>query len=118
MMARDMISHFESLKSMIKNNYRFNFDKFMVKFEQNKRIKEKMQNTKPDVVRNKERQMLENLEKENVYYTRYFKNATDIKMRNSQAERLRKDNIERGDWIKDHYSKVSNFQDGFSLIFG
>jgi hypothetical protein len=107
MMAREMIQHFESLKSMIKNNYRFDFDKFMVKFDQNKRMKEKLKNTTPDVVRNKERQMLENLDKENIYYSRYFKNSGEIKMRNSQAERLRKDNFERADWIKDHYKKVS-----------
>lgn len=106
MMAREMISHFDSLKSMIKNNYRFNFDKFMVKFESNKRLQDKLKNSKPDQVRNKERQMLENLEKENIYYSRYFKNSTEIKIRNGQTERLRKDNIERGDWIKEQENKV------------
>jgi hypothetical protein len=41
-----------------------------------------MQNTEPNVHRNKEREMLENLERENVYYTAYFKMSEDIKLRN------------------------------------
>lgn len=110
-MAREMIQQFEGLKSMVRNNFRFDFDKFMLKFEQSKRVKEKMQNTEPNVHRNKEREMLENLERENVYYTAYFKMSEDIKLRNGQAERLRKDNIERSDWIKDYYQKV-----GFSFL--
>ena len=40
-MAREIISSFDSLKIMAKNNFRFDFDRFLMKYEQHKRIKEK-----------------------------------------------------------------------------
>lgn len=81
MMAREIISSFDSFKIMAKNNFKFDFDHFLMKYDQHKRIKEKQKLKGPESVRNRETIMLENLEKESTYYDRYFKTLDDIKIR-------------------------------------
>lgn len=81
MMAREIISSFDSFKIMAKNNFKFDFDRFLMKYDQHLRLKEKQTRKGPDSIRNRETIMLENLEKESTYYDRYFKNLEDIKIR-------------------------------------
>ena len=109
-MAKDMISHFKTLRMMIHNNYKFDFEKFMAKYSQSLRINKNNQeaDTQDEVVK-EQRTMMEDAEKELIFYKKYFETEHEIKIKNSKVDSLRKINIQCNDWIKNQLSDVSKF---------
>ena len=109
-MVSEIISGFDSFKIMAKNNFKFDFDHFLMKYDQHMRIKEKQKLKGPESLRNRETIMLETLEKESTHYDQYFKTLDDIKIRYTQVDRIRLENIERIDWIKQQQNKVRDWR--------
>ena len=112
-MAKDIIIQFKALGSLAKSKqFSFSFDKFLEDFERNRMKKEhRSQVTVQDLwKKNQERQMIEKMEKEELYYLKYNKLIVEMKNKHYDEQRLLKDNIKRTDFVKKMELQVKFFK--------
>ena len=120
--AKNIVLHFNSLKELDPTSVGFNFEDFMMHYEQSKRIKENertLASHMEDHQRqyDREKEYIENSEKESLFYGKFFMYKGQVEEKEYGLDELRKENIKRAHWIKLQNLKVKVVENWKNLNF-